>query len=278
MPIHEKKTIVFVVSPGRSGQSSFAKILEQAFPESYVGFEEPQIKYFLPRQFAYFERSFRRKFLETDELLGRGRVLKAFEKDDKKKLRSFGLAKHNWIMNKMRQKNVALGFEVNKHFLHGLHIGMAELKEVNFKMIQLVRDPIENMRSFLNRNKNFLLDNSSPGCQHNELILDPKKLSKGQHYLHAWCECYLRAEKFCAEQNIELLSIYTRDLQSPDIVRALFQQMGLPFHSVSNYEKTNTNQSKGFTKTVVESSDLEEADLFWKMVPRKVKVRIPKFD
>ena len=82
-------------------------------------------------------------------------------------------------------------------------------------MIQLVRDPIENMRSFLNRNKNFFLDNSSPGCQHNELVLDPKKLSKGQCYLHAWCECYLRAEKFCANQQLDLLTIKTGDLQNP---------------------------------------------------------------
>jgi len=278
MPTHEKKTIIFVVSPGRSGQSSFAKILEQAFPAAYVGFEEPQISYVLPRQFAYFERKFRRRFLETNELLGRGRVLKAFENQNKKKLRSFGLAKHDWILSKMRQKNAALGFEVNKHFLHGLHIGMADLPETKFKMIQLVRDPIENMRSFLNRNKNFFLDNSSPGCQHNELTLDPKKLSKGQHYLHAWCECYLRAEKFCANQKIELLSIKTRELQNPDKIQSLLKRTGLPYQSISNYEKTNTNQSKGLGKTVVKSSDIEEAKLFWKMVPDKVKSRLPRID
>ena len=64
---------VYVVSAGRSGQASLSKILRQAYPNSYVAFEEPQIKYLLPRCLSWPERKFRRQFIETDELLGRGK-------------------------------------------------------------------------------------------------------------------------------------------------------------------------------------------------------------
>ena len=71
---------IFVVSAGRSGQSNFSQLLAQAYPKSYVAFEEPQIRYMLPNLLNWPERKFRRAFIETDELLGRGRVLNAFSR------------------------------------------------------------------------------------------------------------------------------------------------------------------------------------------------------
>ena len=48
-------------------------------------------------------------------------------------------------------------FEVNKHFIHGLHSGLDPLIKSNHQLVSLVRDPLLNMRSYLNRNKAFTL-------------------------------------------------------------------------------------------------------------------------
>ena len=40
----------------------------------------------MPRCSSWLERKFRRKFIETDELLGRGKVLTAFARNDQERL------------------------------------------------------------------------------------------------------------------------------------------------------------------------------------------------
>ena len=64
-------------------------------------------------------------------------------------------------------------------------------------------------------------------------------------------------------------------MQNPKAIRALLKQTRLPFCSVNNFEKINTNESKGFQKTVVRTRDVEEADLFWKLLPPEIKTRLP---
>ena len=273
-----KKTIILVVSPGRSGQASFSSVLEQAFPSAYVAFEEPQIDYIFPKKLSFLERKFRRKFLETDELLGRGNVLKAFENSDFQKLRTYGENKVNWLLKKMRHKNTNVAFEVNKHLLHGLHIGLQKTPNIEFKMIELVRNPLNNMRSFLNRNKDFYLDNSPPDCINNELIISRESLTKGQLYLHAWCECYLRARRFSKDKGIELLSIRTFDLENPKIIRSLLQKLGMPMCRLENFDKVNTNNVLGFGETVVTKNDISDAELFWKMIPNEIAANLPEFN
>ncbi len=274
----KKNKLIVVVSPGRSGQSSFSLILKQAFPSALVAFEEPQINYFLPKPLASFERKFRRKFVETDELLGRGRVLRAFESQDFEQLNSFGEDKYKWLLKKMHKRNTNVVFEVNKHFLHGLHLGVQNLLNVEFKMIALVRDPIANMRSFLNRNKNFYLDNSPPDCPYNELVLDRNILSKGQLYLHAWCECYLRARKFCKVNKLELLTARTADLENPKEVMRILKRLDMPICKIENFDKLNTNRSLGNQDTVVSDFDVREAKMFWQLLPSKVVSKLPNIE
>lgn len=273
-----KKTIIVVVSPGRSGQASFSSVLEQAFPSAYVAFEEPQIEYIFPKKISFLERKIRRKFVETDELLGRGKVLKAFENSDFKKLQKYGDAKVNWLLKKMAQKNTNVAFEVNKHFLHGLHIGIKQTPNMELKMIELVRNPLHNMRSFLNRNKNFYLDNSPPDCINNELIISQAGLTKGQLYLHAWCECYLRARRFCKDKGIDLLSITTSDLENPKIVKNLLEKLGMPMCKLENFDKFNTNSVLGYGETIVTQKDAGDAELFWKMIPKEIMAKLPEFN
>ena len=230
---------VYVVSAGRSGQASLSKILRQAYPNSYVAFEEPQIKYLLPRCLSWPERKFRRQFIETDELLGRGKVLTAFARNDHEKLRHYGLQKYDWLEKKMKERGSNICFEVNKHFIHGLHHGMAPVIKSNHRLVSLVRDPLLNMRSYLNRNKDFYLDNGATDCEFNEIIIHPSKLTKGQLYLHAWCECYLRAEKFASKHGIKNHVLYTHDLTNLKKIYEFLTSLGFLFEPVLSFEKTN---------------------------------------
>jgi len=274
----EEQTFIFVVSAGRSGQSSFSRQLKQAYPTSYVAFEEPQIRYAFPNFLNWPERKFRRAFVETDELLGRGKVLTAFSRNDRTTLKRYGLQKFNWLKNKMEQCGSNVCFEVNKHFLHGLHLGMEQMVRPNHQLIHLVRDPLLNMRSYLNRNKNFYLDNGAPDCEFNEIKMDPSLLTKGQHYLHAWCECYLRANKFAVNHGIKKHTLLTRDLTNPAKMNSLFKNISLPCAAIQPVKKMNTNEEQGFGETKLEDQDMVEALNFIEMLPNKTLVKLPMFE
>ena len=271
-----EKHFVVVVSPGRSGQSSFAKILNLAFPHSYVAFEEPQIHYVLPKIFSNCERHFRRKFIETDELLGRGKVLKAFSRNKQTQLQSYALAKFDWISHKMHSNDTSLYFDVSKHFMHGLHVHLLTLMLPNVQIIELIRNPVANMRSFLNRNKDFYLDNGPTDCKFNQLKINPALLSKGQLYLHAWCECYLRSRKYASDNNINLHTVNTSDLMNSKKIYELLRKLEIPFKTVTSFTKINENVSQGFGKTIISEYDIEEVSKFCKLLPDEILAKIPE--
>ena len=182
---------IFTVTAGRSGQNTLTKIIENNVKNSCAAFEEPRINYFFKGKFSNVERMFRRRFVETHELLGRGKVLTAFENGDFEYIENIAKKKVSLINNMMGNNNVYV--DVSKYFARGLHMGFQKVLPT-FSLIHLVRDPILNMRSFLNRNKNFYLDNNSPSVQSNLLRLDPKNMEKSDLYLWAWCEMALRYE------------------------------------------------------------------------------------
>ena len=84
--------------------------------------------------------------------------------------------------------------------------------------VRLLRDPVLNMRSFLNRNKTFYLDNTRPDAPNNRLCLDPADLSRGELYLWAWCETYLRFDALVEEFAIApAVEIRTEDLMASKV-------------------------------------------------------------
>ena len=101
------------------------------------------------------------------------------------------------------------------------------------------------MRSYLNRNKDFYSDNGATDCEFNEIVIHPSKLTKGQLYLHAWCECYLRAEKFAAKHGIKNHVLFTHDLTNLKKIYEFLTRLGFFFEPVLSFEKTNTNKEQG---------------------------------
>ena len=152
---------IFTVTAGRSGQSTLTSLISNHVGSSYVAFEEPQIDYFFHGRLSDLERKFRRRFIETHELLGRGKILTSFANDDISYIESIARKRVSIINNNMRKNGDKIYVDVSKYFARGLHIGFQRVIPL-FSLIHLVRDPILNMRSFLNRHKNFYLDNNSP--------------------------------------------------------------------------------------------------------------------
>ncbi len=70
---------IFTITTGRSGQSSLTDLLNRSVPGCLAIFEGQSVYPTLPRFLGDLERRFRRRFVETHELLERGRVLPAFD-------------------------------------------------------------------------------------------------------------------------------------------------------------------------------------------------------
>ena len=73
---------IFTVTTGRSGQVSMTEIINRIAIDCHAEVEYPEIKPFFKGALQRYEYKLRRSFFETDELLGRGRVLTAFSNNN----------------------------------------------------------------------------------------------------------------------------------------------------------------------------------------------------
>ena len=270
---------IFTVTAGRSGQNTLASLIESHVYNCYSAFEQPQINYISSGALSAIERAFRRKFIETHELLGRGKILTSFVDGDIEYIESISRKKVNIINKKMKESNSKIYFDISKYFARGLHIGFQKILP-KFSLVHLVRDPILNMRSFLNRNKDFYLDNNSPGSNHNMLIMDPYKMESGELYLWAWCEMALRYEDMkkmtCVDKYTE---VHTKKLNDSDYINQIFDNLELSHHLVKkNCVRLNTNIESGYKKTEVTKNDIEKFEKFVNKVPNLILDKIPYLD
>lgn len=256
---------IFTVTAGRSGQNSLTRLLSDHVPHSYAAFEEPHPRLYLKRfsgLLGAIENRFRRKYIETNELLGRGKVLRAFEEGDEAYL--------DLIVNKrlrmIDHKNIKVYIDVSKYFARGLHRSFARATK-EFSLILLVRDPISNMRSFINRDKNFFLDNNSPDARSNLLILDSSDFSRGEFYLWAWCEMYLRYLSLIDEFDVKRHRlIRIEDLNEPEKMNAHLDTLALPHSPCRQAGRFNRNA----TETRIIEEDIHTFDRFLNRLPHDV--------
>lgn len=267
---------IFTVTAGRSGQSTLANLMERYVENSYVAFEEPQIKYIFKGKFVEFERIFRRKFIETHELLGRGKILTAFIESDLEYILKVVKKRVHHINSNMIKNQDQIYIDVSKYFARGLHLGFQKIVP-KFSLIHLVRDPIVNVRSFLNRNKNFYLDNNSPAEKSNILVLDRNNIEKSDLYLWAWCEMALRYEKMKKLDCVDsCVVIKTEKLNDPVYVNNRLDLLGIPHHEVKNNRlRLNTNSDSGYNKTEVSKTDICKFEKFISKAPRDLIDSIP---
>jgi len=267
---------IFTVTAGRSGQNTLTKLIETYVENSYVAFEEPQINYISRGVVSNLERRFRRKFVETHELLGRGKILASFENGNTEYIELIAKQKLNTINKKMKKNNQQIYIDVSKYFARGLHVGFQNILP-KFSLIHLVRDPILNMRSFLNRNKNFYLDNNSPGAKTNQLIMDPQKMTASELYLWAWCEMALRYEDMKNTEYVDrYVEIHTSKLNNYNYINKCLGDLNIEHAKVmKNDIRLNTNKESGYKKTEVKKSDIDIFEKFINKVPNNIVSRIP---
>jgi hypothetical protein len=265
---------IFTVSTGRCGDASLAHLLDLHVFDCYPAFETPHIHRLLPGALGRYEHSFRRRFIETHELLGRGKVLRAFDDGDDAFIDRIVTRRLRMIRREMARRRARVYFDVSKFFARGLHVGFRKAVG-QFALVNLVRDPVQNMRSYLNRDKNFMLDNSAPDAANNILRLDLSSAAKGELYLWAWCEMNLRFEAMCQEAAVtEAVEIGTDDLNDRARMEAVFRKLGLAHRPFEPQPPLNTNVQNGFPATRVSAADIRIFERFRERVPNRLLDRI----
>lgn len=268
---------VFTATAGRSGQNYLSALLRRHVPRALVLFEEPQVRPILPRPLDSYERRFRRRFIETHELLGRGKVLDAFVAGEDAALERMAAERLAWIGRRMARAKADTYIDVSKYFIRGLHRPIAQAVP-GLTLIRLVRDPIRNMRSFLNRGKDIYLDNNRPDARANRLRLDPSALSQGELYLWAWCEVYLRAQALVDEGRIaKLVEIRTEELTDLDAMTRHLDALGLAHTPLSGGGPMNDNVAQGFGATLVAAEDIATFERFLARLPTDARQLIDYF-
>ncbi|MEQ8667350.1 MAG: hypothetical protein RIC16_16645 [Rhodospirillales bacterium] len=261
---------IFTVATGRCGQSSLTHLLNTHVEGCYAAFEEPSPKLRFKGALRDLERHFRRRFIETHELLGRGKVLTAFENGDEAYLDRIAAKRLRLI----DAKGARIHVDVSKYFARGLHKSFARACP-GMGLILLVRDPVLNMRSFLNRNKRFTLDNNMPDARSNLLRMSHDDFEKGEFYLWAWCEMYLRYLALLDEFDIGARAIIrTEDLNDAERMNAHFDDLALEHSPVVTVAPRNTNEQQGKGATAAASADVDLFLRFRERLPADMRQRI----
>ncbi len=261
------KNFIFTVTTGRAGQETLYQILQECSINCLSAFEHPNFKQKLPFFLGDIERKIRRRFFETDELLGRGKVLIAYANRDYKYIEKIAKKRLKVIESKMEQEKITNYFDISKFYIRGLYKGFNQIIK-SFSLVFLVRDPLLNMKSFHNRNKNFFLDNISPFEECNLLRMHLNDLSKKELYLWAWAETFLRYKKLSHSKKVVKSVIFrTEDLIYNEKVESLLKYLGIKTRPIKKIKKINTNKSSGFPLTEVDKEDILLLERFIKKIP-----------
>ena len=77
-------------------------------------FEEPNINFILPKPFNNIEKQFRRKYIETDELLGRGKIITAYQNKNFKYIERIASIELRKISKYAKKENDNIYFDISK--------------------------------------------------------------------------------------------------------------------------------------------------------------------
>ena len=217
---------IFTVTAGRSGQVSLTEIINRAAINCHAEVEYPEIKPFYKGVLAKYEYKLRRKFIETNELLGRGNVLISFTNNNITYLADIA-KKKKILIDALLGGESKTYFDVGKHFSRGLHLGFDQILE-SYSLVLLVRDPMENILSFIRRNKDFYLDNNHPSDSMNQYVYIKDRYTPVELYAWIWVETYLRfLSMIKSDKVISYHVLHTQDLNKKAKIMKLFEVLGV---------------------------------------------------
>ena len=129
------------------------------------------------------------------------------------------------------------------------------------------------MRSYLNRNKNFFLDNSIPEAKNNILRMNSKNFSKGEFYLWSWSEILLRYKRMSECRKVKkAIVIKNDDLMHPNKISKILDTL----NSISNFiEGNNKLQSRrvNYSNNYLEIKSKQINDYFLSTIYKDIPTR-----
>jgi hypothetical protein len=273
-----KGRYIFAVYTGRAGGEQTTQFFQRNVIGAVARNEYPSYSPTLPSPFDQWQRKFHRNFIESDELLGRGKVIHAFVQNDKNYIEK--IARRRWMMiqREMEKPGSEVFFDISKAISRGMHTVLDQFIP-SYSVLFIVRDPIRNMRSFLNRGKNFLLDNNLPDDNCNELVMNSTNFHKGEFYLWMWCELHLRYQRILSSPNVAKTAILrTENMNNVESMKIVLDSLDLPYGKLSIELPTNTNIRSGYSPTLVTESDVRIFEKFIARVPDSVLQKVSYLD
>lgn len=270
------ENVIFTACTGRCGQFSLVAYLNEFGVDCIAEAEPPDLLYPRDWPLSNWFRYVQRRWIVTNEDLGRGKALGWYDNDDYLPLRRLAQKRVNRIQRLCRKKQATTYLEASKFFIRSYCDAAFDLVP-EMGILLLRRDPLKNARSFTNRNKDFVLDGVMPYFRKACLPMDVNRLSRFQLYLWQWVEIELRYQRFLETHDIRRYCEFeTEDLNDPERVETLFRFFSIGLKKpLRLLAPQNTNVSVGRCKTLVSSDDLVEFDRFMDMVPFSVLDRIP---
>lgn len=272
--------LVFTVCNGRCGSSTLARLINLNCLDTLVEVEPPGLIY--PNQWVLgnWLRNVQRRWIVTDEMMGRGSALDWYASNrhaELGKLSARRLERVSRLCERSKSKNY---FELSKFFIRTYFEATFCLRP-DSGILFLHRDPIYNAKSYVNRRKNFFLDNPSPIKENVHIPLNPDHLSKFQLYLWSWCEGEIRFRRFVEQKNIKkyftLSNVDLFDHQNFFSMLDFFSIKHLACTQFVNVPPINTNEQAGYGQTKVTQKDVDEFRAFVYMLPKHTLAEMPTF-
>lgn len=271
------ENLIFTACTGRCGQFSLVEYLNVFGKSCLAEAEPPDLIYPNHWPLGNWLRDVQRRWIVTDEDLGRGRALAWYDEDHRQPLEDLLRRRLKRISRLSLRASARTYVEVSKFFLRSYCDVIADARP-DVGVILLRRDPLANAKSFSNRGKNFRLDGLMPDFRKACLRMDVELFSPFQLYLWQWVEIELRFQRFVESKRINRRYIFhTENLNSPRHIKDLFDYFEIDLvKPILRLEPLNTNQSKGRERTNLSNVDLDEFDHFYGMLPTDVRDKIPE--
>ena len=267
--------LIFFAVAGRSGSNYLTYLFNKFGKNCFSECEAPDLIFKNNWVFGTLARNFQRKWIVTDEMLGRGKALEWYELDrTHDKLNKIALNKIKRIKHLQRRYKFQTYVETGKFFIKS-QCDVMYNNEPDLNLIKLTRNPLLNAKSFVNRNKDFSLDNVPPHYKQNCLQLNTHTLSKYQLYLWNWFETELRYYRFIEKYNIQkYYDFKTENLSVKTEVEKLFKHFNINHEKMEFPKPINTNVSQGKPKTIITNAEVDQYLNFIDKIPDRLLKKI----
>ena len=108
---------IYTACTGRCGQHSLGDFIDRYALNTLVEVEPPQLLYPNNAPFGNYLRDFQRKWIFTDEMLGRGKALQWYRDGDRDSLTRLSRARLNRVGRLCRKQKSQTYFEISKFFI-----------------------------------------------------------------------------------------------------------------------------------------------------------------